>query len=123
MIIKKIIIRIQILFSLQTNRVGWGRGEWGGLLEEIGAARGGRGRKGRGRRKGDREGDGWSGEREGEGWRRWGEGSGTTTAMGVDGCSIGVKRLPEIGDDGGDRDGDVVFCEEVSSLLLLLPCV
>ena len=43
--------------------------------------------------------------------------------MGVGGCSIGVKRLPEIGDDGGDRDGDVVFCEEVSSLLLLLPCV
>ena len=120
---------------------------------------GGRGRKGRGRRKGDREGDGWSrwGEggggveemgrgREGEGGisrggggkdqrggvgmgsRRggWGEGGGTgsaATTMGVGGCSIGVKRLPEIGDDGGDRDGDVVFCEEVSSLLLLLPCV
>ena len=32
----------------------------------------------------------------------WGEVGGTATAMGVDGFSIGVKRLPEIGDDGGD---------------------
>ena len=64
-------------------------------------------------------GAGWDGQPTGG----WGEGGGTTTAMGVGGCSIGVKRLPEIGDDGGDRDGDVVFCEEVSSLLLLLPCV
>ena len=31
--------------------------------------------------------------------------------MGVDGCSFGVKRLPEVGDDGGDRDGDVVFAK------------
>ena len=41
----------------------------------------------------------------------WGEVGGTATAMGVDGCLIGVKRLPEVGDDGGDRDGDVVFAK------------
>ena len=46
---------------------------------------------------------------------------------GVDGCSIGVKRLPEVGDDDGDRDGDVVFAKRSleffpsSSSLLLLP--
>ena len=31
--------------------------------------------------------------------------------MGVGGCSIGVKRLPEVGDDGGNRDGDVFFAK------------
>ena len=49
-------------------------------------------------------GGGGEGEREEERRRRWGAG----------GCSIGVKRLPEVRDDGGDRDGDVVFCEEVT---------
>ena len=57
----------------------------------------------------------------------WGEVGGTATTMRVDGCSIGVKRLPEVGDDGGDRDGDVVFAKRSleffpsSSSLLLLP--
>ena len=32
-----------------------------------------------------------------------GEGGGTATAMGVGGCSMEVKRLPEVGDDGDDR--------------------
>ena len=47
--------------------------------------------------------------------------------MGADGYSIGVKRLPEVGDDGGDRDGDVVFAKRSleffpsSYSLLLLP--
>ena len=87
----------------------------------------GRGREGgisRGRGK-DRQGGGGVGL----GWAADGEmGRGRRNGVGGDGdgvggCSIGVKRLPEIGDNGGDRDGDVVFCEEVSSLLLLLPCV
>ena len=65
-------------------------GEGGGLLERGGEEIGGR--------------PGGDGEREEERRQRWGAG----------GCSIGVKRLPEVGNDGGDRDGDVVFCEEVS---------
>ena len=46
--------------------------------------------------------------------------------MGVDGCSIRVKRLPEVEDDGGDWDGDVVFAKRSldfvpSSSLFILP--
>ena len=91
----------------------WGEG--GGGVEEMGRVREGEG----GISKAGWVGGGWDGQPTGG----WGEGGGTATTMGVGGCSIGVKRLLEIGDDGGDRDGDVVFCEEVSSLLLLLPCV
>ena len=50
----------------------------------------------------------WGGRRDGPGGggvcdrRREGR-KGTATAMGAGGCSIGVKRSPEIGDGGGDR--------------------
>ena len=75
---------IQILktsFSLLKNRLGGGRG--GGGRASLPAT---------GRRR-DRRGeiDGRPG------------GRGTKTAMGVGCCSMGVKRLPEVGDDGGDR--------------------
>ena len=63
---------------------------------------GGRGEGGMGGGDGEREGEG--GIRSGgggggggvwvwDGQRRWGAG----------GCSMGVMRLPEVGDDGGDR--------------------
>ena len=39
-------------------------------------------------------------------WQRqpggWGR-KGTATTMGAGGCSMGVKRSPEVGDGGGDR--------------------
>ena len=73
-------------------------GEGLGLLER------GREEKGIGSALG---GVGWDGQPTGG----MGRGRRNGDGDGVDGCSIGVKRLPEIGDDGGDRDGDVVFAK------------
>ena len=96
---------IQILktsFSLLKNRVRWGEG--GGGRASLPAT---------GRRRYRRPPGGGGGDRQREeergigSWGRggggWGEGEGTATAMGAGGCSMGVKRLPEVGDDGDAR--------------------
>ena len=41
-------------------------------------------------------------DRGGDGGRRW-ERKARRRRWGAGGCSMGVKRLPEVGDGGGDR--------------------